>query len=328
MVSSRLFGERVVNSYRNSKLYTDIVFYPNNSEHKEENREFQCGPAIAVTQKGRLFFAWEAGGYMEPCNDQYLILRYSDDFGKTLSDDILEINFNKEYNIHVSDSVLWIDPLEKLHVFWCQEDATPYDVGHVPKYFYNSKGQRWCAVDGLLFKDFLRCTWEIVCDNPNEKKLKWSKPRSVFDGNMINPPIVLKSGRWVYPSYISDEETISYYISDNKGKTFVKKTGGKMLKTQCAETSFYEGNEGEIVFLQRSYGKLGKAISCDNAESFGDAYETEIYNCNTKATSLKLSNGHILICNNDVERLQVMEETNNGFEISEADFRLRGHGEI
>ena len=36
----------------------------------------------------------------------------------------------------------------------------------------------------------------------------------------------------------------------------------------------------------------------------------------------------ILISNNDVERLQVMEETNNGFEISEADFRLRGHGDL
>jgi len=36
----------------------------------------------------------------------------------------------------------------------------------------------------------------------------------------------------------------------------------------------------------------------------------------------------ILISNNDVERLSVMEKTNNGFEISEADFRLRGHGDL
>ncbi len=36
----------------------------------------------------------------------------------------------------------------------------------------------------------------------------------------------------------------------------------------------------------------------------------------------------ILISNNDVERLNVMVETNNGFEISEADFRLRGHGDL
>lgn len=36
----------------------------------------------------------------------------------------------------------------------------------------------------------------------------------------------------------------------------------------------------------------------------------------------------ILISNNDVERLRVMEQTNNGFEISEADFKLRGHGDL
>jgi len=36
----------------------------------------------------------------------------------------------------------------------------------------------------------------------------------------------------------------------------------------------------------------------------------------------------ILISNSDAERLQVLEKTNDGFEISEEDFRLRGHGDL
>lgn len=36
----------------------------------------------------------------------------------------------------------------------------------------------------------------------------------------------------------------------------------------------------------------------------------------------------ILISNHDTERLHIMEKTSDGFEISEADFKLRGHGDL
>ena len=36
----------------------------------------------------------------------------------------------------------------------------------------------------------------------------------------------------------------------------------------------------------------------------------------------------ILISDSDTERLQVMTKTNDGFEISEEDFKLRGHGDL
>ena len=36
----------------------------------------------------------------------------------------------------------------------------------------------------------------------------------------------------------------------------------------------------------------------------------------------------VLISNSDTERLEVMTKTNNGFKISEEDFRLRGHGDL
>ena len=36
----------------------------------------------------------------------------------------------------------------------------------------------------------------------------------------------------------------------------------------------------------------------------------------------------ILISNTDTKRLEIMERTNDGFEISEEDFKLRGHGDL
>jgi ATP-dependent DNA helicase RecG len=35
-----------------------------------------------------------------------------------------------------------------------------------------------------------------------------------------------------------------------------------------------------------------------------------------------------LISNSDTKRLEIMEHTNDGFEISEEDFKLRGHGDL
>ena len=36
----------------------------------------------------------------------------------------------------------------------------------------------------------------------------------------------------------------------------------------------------------------------------------------------------VLISNQDTERLRIMEKTTDGFEISEEDFKLRGHGDL
>ena len=36
----------------------------------------------------------------------------------------------------------------------------------------------------------------------------------------------------------------------------------------------------------------------------------------------------VLISKEDTKRLEIMEQTNDGFEISEEDFKLRGHGDL
>ena len=41
-----------------------------------------------------------------------------------------------------------------------------------------------------------------------------------------------------------------------------------------------------------------------------------------------LQSSCVLISNDDTKRLHIMEETNDGFEISEEDFKLRGHGDL
>jgi len=42
----------------------------------------------------------------------------------------------------------------------------------------------------------------ITTENPNDAKPKWSEPRPLFPGVMINKPLVLKNGDWLMPNAI------------------------------------------------------------------------------------------------------------------------------
>ena len=62
-----------------------------------------------------------------------------------------------------------------------------------------------------------------------------------------------------------------------------------------------------------------------NAERFGLA---QLHQLRGRVGRSDLQSYCILISNYDKERLKVMEESNDGFYISEKDFELRGHGDL
>ena len=62
-----------------------------------------------------------------------------------------------------------------------------------------------------------------------------------------------------------------------------------------------------------------------NAERFG---LSTLHQLRGRVGRSKIQSYCILISNSDAKRLEVMEATNDGFEISEEDFKLRGHGDL
>ena len=62
-----------------------------------------------------------------------------------------------------------------------------------------------------------------------------------------------------------------------------------------------------------------------NAERFG---LSTLHQLRGRVGRSELQSSCILISDNDTKRLEIMESTNNGFEISEEDFKLRGHGDL
>ena len=98
-------------------------------------RKYQGVPTLAITKGGRIFLGWCSGGNAEPRIENFDILHYSDDLGKTFKKiPVVVIDSDREKLIHAFDLQLWVDPNGALHVVWVQEDARPKRPDENPKW--------------------------------------------------------------------------------------------------------------------------------------------------------------------------------------------------
>ena len=70
------------------------------------------------------------------------------------------------------DECLWIDPKGALHLYWAQS---------------------YGFMDGRIG------VWESVCEDPDAPAPRFSAPRRLANGIMMNKPIVLSTGEWLFP---------------------------------------------------------------------------------------------------------------------------------
>ena len=149
----------------------DLLYRPTDPRYAENIRQYQGCPTIAVTPGGRICLGWYSGGTTEPHIENYNLLIYSDDEGRTWSAPLLVIPSSREKQIHALDIQLWTDPRGYLHVYWVQNNAQPKpDVLPTPK-----PNQPQVVVDGWLFDDFVHSEWEIICENPDDENRSSSK---------------------------------------------------------------------------------------------------------------------------------------------------------
>jgi len=134
----------------------DMLYKPTDAIYAENIRQFQGCPTIAITKGGRIYMGWYSGGRCEPHIENYNILVYSDDNGKTWSAPLLIIPSCKERLVQALDIQLWISPEGKLYVFWVQNNVVVDDgitKGHA-------------IIDGYIFNDTVHAAWLSVCDDP------------------------------------------------------------------------------------------------------------------------------------------------------------------
>lgn len=276
-----------------------ILIRPDDPIYDENIREFQGCPTVAVTRGGRIFVGWFSGGIREPHMDNYCLLTFSDDGGKTFGRPYLVIPSSKELLIHAEDIQLWTAPDGTLYVFWVQDDVVPQNEENLRRTDFP------CITDylghprigGFMFTDYTHTVWCMTCENPDAEAPSFSAPRLLDRGFLRNKPLALSEKKWLLFNYDQLNWQYGFNITEDGGKMFSHRYGGKKVDTQFDEAMAYRRADGVIRMLARTkkVGVLAESISYDEGLSWTDGVLTDIPNPNTRFYISRTPTGRLLM---------------------------------
>ena len=277
-----------------------VLYRPEDEKYAESIRQFQGCPTLAITRGGRIYLGWYSGGVREPDMENYNLLIYSDDDGKTFSSPLLVIPSEIERNVHALDIQLWTAPNGALWLFWVQNNAYPLTAENDWMQGTEQDLRPVVRFDGRLYPDMRHAAWCIVCEDPDAENPVFSEPRNFDIGFLRCKPLVLSTGRWLFFNYDQLTDTYGYSISDDEGKTFRRLYGPKKRSTPYDETMAYEKKDGTVLALARTTeGTLAQMTSADGGLTFSEATATEIASPNTRFYIGRTPSGRVLLVNND-----------------------------
>lgn len=238
-------------------------------------RLWQGIPSIEITKKGRIFSCFYSGGVMENFGN-YVMLVYSDD-GINFTEPVA---VTKKEGARCFDPCVWIDPLGRLWLTW----------GVMP--------------DGGVYG--------AICKDPDADELKWSEVFFIGHDVMMNKPIVLSSGEWIFPVAVWDhgirvlsaehdsKEAVRgsfAYCSTDQGKTFQKLGGADVPDRDFDEHMILELRDGTLANYVRTRYGIGVAYSKDRGKTWGPGSDSGFGGPNSRFHIRRLSSGRVLLIN-------------------------------
>ena len=241
------------------------------------HRVWQGIPGIVRTPGGRIFISFYSGDVTETYGN-FAVVVVSDD-GKNFTEPIAAAK--KEGKFRCFDPVLWIDPLGRLWFIW---NVMPSES-----------------------------VYATICDNPDADELVWGEEFYIGRGIMMNKPVVLSSGEWLFPialwkTYLHREFRISmlkdddvplsyvYKTSDN-GATFIKLGGADMRKRSFDEHMVVELESGALMMLVRTLYGIGVSYSYDRGKTWNLGADSGLGGPCSRFFISRLSSGRLLLIN-------------------------------
>lgn len=263
---------------RDLALIPATVNFRPGSAYEYRNRIWQGIPGLERTKQGRLWVTWYSGGSGEGA-DNYITLISSDDDGDSWTAPRLVIDLPGR--VRAYDPCLWIDPLGRLWQFWAQS----FD------YFDGRAG-----------------VWYIRCDDPDAVEPRWSEPRRIANGVMMNKPTVLSNGAWVAPTAVwqycephlpqLDAERFSNLTwSRDEGKTWETTPGADVPQRQFDEHMIVERRDGSLWMLVRTDYGIGESISTDGGATWSPGRDTKLGGPGSRFFIRRLNSGRLLLVN-------------------------------
>lgn len=238
-------------------------------------RVWQGIPSIEVTAKGRIFSTFYSGGVTEQIGNVVVLLKSDDgeNFGEPIA--AAYVDDHRCY-----DPCLWIDPLGRLWFEWAlQPDQMVYAV---------------------------------ICEDPDAEELVWGEPFPIAGDVMMNQPVVLSSGEWLFPiavwkdgvvavkSELSNrgEDRLAYvYRTTDQGKTF-ERLGGVDMPQRCFdEHMVLELSDGRLAMYVRTYYGIGVAYSDDKGLTWTQGEDSDLGGPCSRFHIRRLPSGRVLLIN-------------------------------
>jgi len=264
---------------------TFIINTAPGEEYAERFRFWQGCPTILRTPGGRLFAGWYSGGVREPDLENYNLLVRSEDGGMTWSSPELVISGRAEENYIAIDIQLWLDPRDRMWLFFAKIDCAP---GSKP-----TDPDHWT-------------TWAMVCDDPDAGTLRWSAPRFIVTGFLRTQPTVLSDGSWVMCAYDRSSEYLCYARSRDEGRSWERCRAAKRLTDSFDEPMILERRDHSLLLFARDAKPL--LVSTESPDLTGATWKPAEYTCLLSSSSRfflrRLRSGRVLLIRNDASRMR------------------------
>ncbi len=251
-------------------------------------RGFQGIPGIVRAANGRLWAVWYGGGDGEG-PENYVMAVTSGDDGRNWSD--LKLVADGEGLVRTYDPTLWLDSEGRLWLIYAQSYSW------------------WDGRGGV---------WAIVAENPGDENPRWSKPRRIGDGIMMNKPTVLASGEWLFPiagwghkpvndptsdrfipdKYLQWDESKTgahVYLSRDKGETFELLGTAHVPEVRFEEHMIIEREDRSLWMLVRTQYGIGESISTDRGKTWSPGQPSSIPHLAARFFIRRLDSGRLLL---------------------------------
>lgn len=223
-------------------------------------------PGIERTAKGRL---WAVYGRDVESPRNYQVLKSSDNEGRSWSE--VRLMILPRQAVRAMSAAIWIDPLARLWVFWGQ-----------------SAGQQ----DGRFG------VWAITTDEPDADNPRWSAPRRLGDGILLNKPTVLSNGDWLLPTSVwKADNSIRVLASTDQGRTFTLRGTANIADPAMRgpdEPMIVERQDGTLWMMVRMRG-MAATVSRDGGRSWSPVERLALAHPTSRFFVRRLRSGALLL---------------------------------
>lgn len=241
------------------------------------HRVWQGIPGIARTKGGRTFISFYSGETAETYGNFAVVLKSDTD--TDFSEPIAAAR--KPGSFRCFDPVLWTDPLGRLWFIW---NVMPGEE-----------------------------VYASICEDPDADTLMWSEEFYIGRGVMMNKPIVLTTGEWLFPiavwrtdiypefrkSCLKPGElsgAFVYKTSDN-GKTFIRLGMADIRHRSFDEHMVIELTNGVLMMLVRTTYGIGVSYSYDRGKNWSTGEDSKLGGPCSRFYIGRLRSGRILLIN-------------------------------